>query len=830
MKLKHALFLSILFLSMLMCNFSADSLSEDDTARAPEAEETAPSPDTSGSDPEAESDQDAPPFVVDTSGIPTSGHPRLWFTAADIPRLRGWAVPTNPIFADGLAVLAENAKAAMDAGNLPSGDEGGITWEQYPNEMYAQLFAFMSLIDNDAAARADYAQRARTLLMYVMDEAAKGPASDQPFRDPGFSTYDRSRWWGEGFPLTVDWIYDTLTPEDKTTIHTVFLRWAEENLNADVTSFNHPEPIGLINDPALISDTLRVRWAANNYYMAHMRQIGLMSLALDPANDPNGELGAYLQNATGAWLYVVDHLLRTEARGGLSAEGWQYGPESLGYTSHFLLALHTAGQDDPSVWGTQVNWAGNPFWDETIPAYLHSLSPRTETTDSFWLEEVYRPAWYGDGQEYWAPDFIGVFGPLGVYDDYTGNTARLDAVRWMQAHTAPGGAARLLERVNDAEVFRDAILYFMLFAPDAAAPADPHVGMSTNFLAPGFGRLLARTGWGTDAAWLSYLIGWVNIDHQLSEGNQFGFYRDGEWLTKSRTGWDGSSEPWGCNIGRSDYHNGLALENNAPDLNRDDFLYNCYRHGSEYMYTNDGDGVLVAHSFGDGFVYVTGDATNLYNVSDLASGDITHASRSLVWLQPDWVVIYDRATSQTDGRYKRFWLNLPGTPIVNGNQATASTSAGQQIFVTNLLPTNAALTAETMEPFLDEVAVDEPMQARLKVEALGDPPDARFLNVLQGADAGASPGPVTLLTGGGTPFDGVIVSDTAVLFPVNLDASFSSLTYQVPDTVSTHLITGLDPNGSYDAVMQTVGSELQITITPGGNFQADSGGVLVIGR
>jgi hypothetical protein len=828
MKFRYVILLSVIFPALLACSL----VSEGQRKNEPQVTlsgGTSPTETASIPTGEAQTGSDqTTPFVVDTTGVPSSGHPRLWLTAGDIPRLRAWAVPANPAYADGLAILAENATAEMDAGNLPNGDEGGITWEQYPNEMYAELFAFMSLVENDASARADYAQRAHTLLMYVMNEAVQGPADGQPFRDPGFSIYDRSRWWGEGFPLTVDWIYDTLSTQDKTTIHQVFLRWSEENLNANVTAFNHPEPIGLVNDPVLVSDTLRLRWAANNYYMAHMRQIGLMSMALDPADDPNGELGAYLENATGAWLYVVDHLLRTEASGGLSAEGWQYGPESLGYTSHFLLALHTAGLDDPAMWGPQVVWSDNPFWDAVIPAYLHSLSPRSESGSS-WLEEVYRPAWYGDGQEYWAPDFIGVFGPLGLYDFYTHNLSRLNDARWALINTSPGGASRLLDRVSGAEVFRDAILYFMLLDPEASAPADPHARLPTQFLAPGFGRLLARTGWDENASMLSYLIGWINIDHQLAEGNQFGFYRDGEWLTKSRTGWDGASEPWGCNIGRSDYHNGLALENDPPDLDPSDFLYNCYLHGSEYMYTNDGDGVMVGHSFGNGFVFVTGDSTNLYNAAELSSADILHASRSLVWLEPDVMVIYDRATSANDGRYKRFWLNLPDTPTIHGNLAAASTITGQQLFVTTLLPTNAVLTAEAMEPFPDEVAVDETMQARLKVEAPGGPSNVRFLNVLQGADAGATPQDVTLITGNETSFEGVVVNATAVLFPVDLDSPFNGLVYTVPASVSQHLITGLEPNGRYDVVIETVSSDVQITIMPGGNYQADEGGVLVVG-
>ncbi|MEX2501961.1 MAG: hypothetical protein WD336_06265, partial [Trueperaceae bacterium] len=241
-----------------------------------------------------------------------AAHPRLWVTTADLPRLRAWANRDNPIYQQGLKVLAEEAVAAMDAGRVPAEDHGGTTWVQYPTEMYAQLFAFMSLIEEDPATQRDYAERARTLLMFVIDAAARGQAEDEPFRGTQFATSDRSRWWGESFALTTDWIYPHLSREDKATIREVFLRWADENERAEITTYNHPEPRGVQNDPALVADPVRVRWAANNYYTAHARNIGLMAMALDVEDDPSGELRSHLDSATGAWLYVIDHLLRND--------------------------------------------------------------------------------------------------------------------------------------------------------------------------------------------------------------------------------------------------------------------------------------------------------------------------------------------------------------------------------------------------------------------------------------------------------------------------------------------------------------------------------------
>lgn len=160
------------------------------------------------------------------AAAPAGGHPRLWLTAGDLPRLRGWATAANPLWRDGLAPRVAQATADMDAGKVPGADTGSHYYEDYPTESYAELFAFLSLVHPATAARADFARRARTLLMHVMAAAAKGPAADQPFRDPAFAggSSDRSRWWGEGFALTVDWISSALTAADKATIRAVFLR------------------------------------------------------------------------------------------------------------------------------------------------------------------------------------------------------------------------------------------------------------------------------------------------------------------------------------------------------------------------------------------------------------------------------------------------------------------------------------------------------------------------------------------------------------------------------------------------------------------------------
>src|SRR4029453_18569796 len=136
-----------------------------------------------------------------------------------------------------------------------------------------------------------------------------------------------------------------------------------------------PEPVGLLNVPQLLhlgpSDKpgrRQLRYAANNYYLAHARNLFLMAAAFDPADDPGGTLRAYISNVTGAWLYVIDYLLRNDMSGGSSAEGCYYGIPALGRLAQLHLALRTSGVDDSAI-------SDHPFFEKVVPAYLHSLSP-----------------------------------------------------------------------------------------------------------------------------------------------------------------------------------------------------------------------------------------------------------------------------------------------------------------------------------------------------------------------------------------------------------------------------------------------------------------------
>ena len=753
-----------------------------------------------------------------------TSHPRLWITAGDLPRLRGWTTSANPVWSDGVAKALARVRGVVDSGAAP--DDGTAGWVENPVESNAELLAFGSLVDPQPADRAKDADRAHRLLMTGISAAVKGPKEGAAFRDPSFSIDDRSRWWGEGWALTVDWIYPILTSADKAAIRTVFLRWIAEEERGGQTTSDHPEPIGVRNEAALLADPSAVKWSENNYYTAHMRNIALMSLALDPSDDPGGELHDRLGTATGAFLFVTDALLRGPGRGGAPAEGFEYGPQSLGFVAETLLALHTAGKDDAASLGRQVTFAGNPFWDEVGPYLLHALSSQPVTDAEG--RSVYLPASYGDAQTYHNPDWIELFGTLGIYDQSIAapsNASRSAMSRWIAVNTPDGGAATLADRVGNADNVRNSILYFLLLDPSAPTPPDPRPSQPTSWLAAGIGRFTARTGWDARSTWFTFGIGWNLIDHQDGDGLDLSLFRNGEWLTKERAGYD---------VTTSDQKNTLAIQNDVPEHNRpDDYRGLESAAGSQFTYVPSGPGALTASSISGDYVFVSGDATDLYNSTREGATDVVQATRDVLWLKPGVLVVYDRATTHAPGRFKRFFLQLPSAPSISGRRAVSITPKGQQLAVTSVLPADAALTAEQITPNADgtiagegpgQVASGETMNHRLRIEAPGVPADVRFLDILEGLDAGATAQQITRVrTSAGSAFDGVVVGSAAVLFPVERGVA-DDVRLQVPSGVAKIIVTGLRPGAAYTSTND--GGELRVS--PGGSQQTDAGGVLEI--
>jgi hypothetical protein len=470
----------------------------------------------------------------------------------------------------------------------------------------------------------------------------------------------------------------------------------------------------------------------------------------------------------------------------------------------------------------------NPFYKAAVAALLASL-PAKQTT--FSLDNpthqglTWQPAWYGGSEHYWMPDPTSMLAPLAMDATSRGDSATANAVRWMARHFGPGGEPDFLSRLDGQGDKFVPVLAFLLFDP-AVAVSDPRPSQPLSFWAPGMARQIARSCWCEDARVFSWGLSWNGIDHQRGDGNDFGFSRRGEWLTKQRSAY---KEEF------TDRHNTLTVQNAAID--RDGYRKRISETGGQWILgLSDGDPSVVARSEGNGFVQATGDATNLYNTDYEDVYDVSHVSRSIVWLNPDRIIIYDRASTHTVNRFKRFWLQLPARPDVAGLNAIVHSPGGQQLFVSTLQPVDAVMTRDRVhegteynDPENDNHSSEDTMMWRLRVEVPARPKVVRFLHVLQGADAGADRSPSTrIVSSAGTSYEGVATAKVAIMFKKELSDNVASTTFTVPETAGRVLVTGLAESAGYSVSQTPVGSARRVVVTAGGPRVTDSGGVLEI--
>ncbi|GEM_PF-720623 len=823
--------------------------------------------------------------------FPVSAHPRLWVTPADVTRLQSWANNSNPTYVGLQSVIAQAVadyqsafpgaqltdKSPTPANPFPDfGDTQG--YQGISVEQDAMLLAFQSLIDPNPSNRIGYAQAARNLIMYGLNQAALGQASGLPFRDPLFLAYNRGSATGHEWALTVDWIYNAvdaqnqpiLTAADKAVVQQVFMQWSAKLEVASTTGGDNPGAPGVTNSLSLLPNNLPYRMASNNYFLAHARNMTMMGLVLDPQDDPpvNSQLPAssigntlrsYILDANGAWLYEEWAMMGEPATvaaaygvpgnptgagfglasGGLMPEGFLYG-ESFAYVLEQLLALQTSGFNDPSLSGPQIALIGSPVWDRWVHGYISSMIPTPFVPPTeLWEGPVYQFAGYGDMlRTYVEPDAIAPFAMLTALEGETNVTSHQSAARWFAANAPAGGSAGLAARINNPWTWgaQLSVMYYLLLDPAAGAQPDPRPTYSTLFYDAPQGRVVAHSDWTPQGTMFDFKSTWTSINHQQDTAGQFELFRKGEWLTKEMSNYDN-------NVQGQDtlFHNTLAIQNWSPagtPGNLAWFETNEWTNGSQWQLGDNAGDPTTTMSSGAGYVYASTDMANLFNRPSIwspvnAAIDVQQATRDIVWLSnaggSDYIVTYDRATTGHAG-FKRYNLCLVNAPVTTtgANGATISTetmSDGQQLFMQTLLPMNAATSYVNGASQLNPIADLEPTQFIYTVQDASNPTSTRFLHVLQGADAGASMVAATYVQStSGTAYDGAVFGANAAFFPVSTTTPFGGVTLTLPAGVHTVMVAGLAPGAGY--TVQVSGGV--ITIAAGGSSMADVAGLLTV--
>jgi hypothetical protein len=517
-----------------------------------------------------------------------------------------------------------------------------------------------------------------------------------------------------------------------------------------------------------------------------------------------------------------------DGRDGGSAEGnfYQYSM----YRSRLALnILHTAGMDDPLLYGPQISVSTSSWWDLK---YVHDLEILTGPTREVWnntygnflSEPAYNPLSMGDQLNYFRT--VGdaeTEAELLTFDSYTGRTDRANALKWITFNLALGGPlgtaggcsvhCGFLDNITDSYGSGVAFDLFLSLPPGnpvgGTLPSDPRPSLPTDLYDASFNQnMLLRTSW--SSANSSLVAWWFNNsedNHEYNYDGRFDVYSclsgTCDYVTKGR----------GIFNDYNDYMVAANMQNELGILNSPGIAHNpsyqwfqTYLNGGQFPQGAAAGLMTVAHSELPAYAVAISDTTGAYNgvASNgtlAAFNDVLKASRSIVYLRgSNQIVYYDRAAVGHAASTQSLSQVTTGDPTISGNTASWLTrSRTQQAYYTSLLPSGAALSSSFTCTYcnLPMQSTDWEPAAVLQVTPPGTPTTSQFLSVLEWGPSSLSKTSTALVQStSGNNFDGALIGSSLVMFMRNWPAAFTSVTYPASGA-TTHYISDLAPNTTY---------------------------------
>jgi hypothetical protein len=207
---------------------------------------------------------------------------------------------------------------------------------------------------------------------------------------------------------------------------------------------------------------------------------------------------------------------------------------------------------------------------------------------------------------------------------------------------------------------------FMLASDTTPTSLD---SLGTTYYASGTGQFYSRSGWDTHATWINMNAGPYTESHAHQDQGALIIYKDG-YLAYDPV---------------IDSHSGL------PQDVDDHGTLRMVKNGKPVPQQIGQASTLLALHAGMGYVHIAADLTAL------EGSDATKLQREVVYLQPDTVVIYDRAT--TPAADSQVWsLAFPATPTIS-SATTSVTASGHTLAIQRLNP--AAATATVYDYTMD---------------------------------------------------------------------------------------------------------------------------------
>ena len=328
----------------------------------------------------------------------------------------------------------------------------------------------------------------------------------------------------------------------------------------------------------------------------------------------------------------------------------------------------------------------------------------------------------------------------------------------------------------------------------------------------GAGLVTARSDWGPTPTWVSLQMGnLLHADHQTYSPGQLQIQRgDDELLANALAptlGGDNNLNP----TEQSAYGNLVAISDNNEGAQRAPFCMGV-------SYGNPG---VFIRSFeaSDDHVYVDGDYRAAYN-PDPDSGFVNPANeltRQVVYLRPDYVIVYDRFATRNEAYAKQLRWNFLSPPTVNAN-SFVETRGESRLFGQTFSTTPIRTSVSTI--FVPTSNTPVPI-SRLTTENLSPTSVMRCVTAFQVAEASKTAAdPVSHILSDDDRLEGVLMGEQLVLFgrdgSVDLDTPVS---YRLNKSGTVqNLITNLSPWQNYLVTVDD-GPPQSVTASPQGTIR-----------
>lgn len=559
--------------------------------------------------------------------IPSTNHPRIFFTASDVATLQSYCnVGTNAICTDlssaiaSFAVSDDNSWSTAGGGGGYKGSSscpGGGGGNGQPSAAYisnqqigashpeldAALYAFMSQTDPTSSNRPIWTCRAYNLFMYSMNDI--NATSSCYLCQPLILNGNEGSTWSTGAGMTYDWLYSSFSSSDKSSvIIPAFLKYGNIMITNTAVANNHPYPVGVENNPALLNQTLNnsygiIRTSMNNYSVYQFAAAVSLGIAVDAADDPNtahcsggydvvcsdgvpNSVRALFHWALGSWGYVQylndeeptvstvafnnvfgSSLHPTDtcssnaflnptpltaampcfgsARGGLSHEGVPTYALWLLQLQRACLAMQSSGYNDPTNY-PQISFCSSSWWDLTAQGFAHLATPATYSPSAtYQMLFVYGPAYNMYDQVLLDTDI-----PILLMDrDKRNGLSYNNTFGWLAGNLN-------LDRSLASNILNNTFagIDLMLTQLPGSSPfsnfTDPRPTMPPAYFSYNAGRLITSSGAynaATGTNFATYCPRYPQPNHEEGYCGNFELYRNGDWVTKGVSAYAFNS-PW----------------------------------------------------------------------------------------------------------------------------------------------------------------------------------------------------------------------------------------------------------------------------------------------